>query len=230
MFWREDKGPQQAFQVPDDVCDLVFRLSGKSIDVDHAHALAEALREHLDEATCERIGVHGVRMASSGNGWNRPEGAGAELPLSRRARLDIRVPRELVDTVLQLSNRLLGLGRRQQIEVGSATIRPLSIHGTLYARAISCDPRQSEDEFLQQVAAELQAMDIDVSRMLCGRSGEIRTAGASLFTRALMVTDLKPRESVRLQQRGIGGDRLLGCGLFVPHKEIDAVYEPQEQD
>ncbi len=229
MFWREDKRPERAFEVPDDVCDLVFRLSGRSIDVDHAHALAEALREHLDDDTCAHIGVHGVRMASSGNGWNRPEGAGAELPLSRRARLDIRVPRELVDTVLRLSKCRLSLGSRQ-IEVGSATIRPLSSHGTLYARAISCDPQQSEGEFLQQVAAELQAMDIDVSRMLCGRSGEIRTGGEGLFTRALMVADLKPRESVRLQQHGIGGDRLLGCGLFVPHKEIDAVYESQEKD
>jgi len=229
MFWRDDKRSEQTFEVPDDVCDLVFRLSGKSIDVDHAHALAEALREHLDAATCARIGVHGVRMASSGNGWNRPEGAGAELPLSRRARLDIRVPRELVDTVMALSSCRLSLGSGQ-LEVGSATVRPLSSHGTLHARAISCDRQQSEDDFLRQVAAELQAMDIDVSRMLCGRSGEIRTGGASLFTRALMVTDLKPREAVRLQQLGIGGDRLLGCGLFVPHKEIDAVFESQEQD
>jgi CRISPR-associated protein Cas6 len=229
MFWREDKRPEQAFRVPDDVCDLVFRLSGKRIDVDHAHALAEALREHLDDDTCARIGVHGVRMASSGNGWNRPEGAGAELPLSRRARLDIRVPRELVDTVLRLSNSRLALGSGE-IEVGGGTVRPLSSHGTLHARAISCDRQQSEDEFLRQVAAELQAMQIDVSRMLCGRSAEIRIAGGSLFTRALMIADLKPRESVRLQQLGIGGGRLLGCGLFVPHKEIDAVYEPQEQD
>ncbi len=229
MFWREDKRPEQAYRVPDDVCDLVFRLNGKSIDVDHAHALAKALREHLDDAICARIGVHGVRMASSGNGWNRPEGAGAELPLSRRARLDIRVPRELVGAVMSLSSRRLSLGSRQ-LEIGSATLRPLSTHGTLHARAISCDRRQSEDEFLRQVAGELRAMDIDVSRMLCGRSGEIRTGGESLFTRALMVADLKPREAVRLQQRGIGGERLLGCGLFLPHKEIDAVYEPQEQD
>jgi hypothetical protein len=73
-------------------------------------------------------------------------------------------------------------------------------------------------------------MGIEVSRMLCGRAGEIRVGADSLFTRALLVADLKPEESVRLQQRGIGGDRLLGCGLFVPHKEIDAVYEAQERD
>jgi len=229
MFWRDDKLPEQPFQVPDDVFDLVFRLSGKSIDIDHAHALAEALRELLGEDTCSRIGVHGIGLASSGNGWNRPEEIDAELPLSQRARLVIRVPRELGDEVARISNRRLRLGR-QQVEVGDSAIRPLSSLGTLYARAISCDREQPEDDFLQQVAAELQAMGIAVSRMLCGRPGEIRTGRGSLFTRALLVADLKPGESVRLQQRGVGADRLLGCGLFVPHKEIDAVYEAQEQD
>ena len=229
MFWHEDKRPEQPFQVPDDVFDLVFRLSGKSIDIDHAHALAEALRELLGEETCSRIGVHGIGLASSGNGWNRPEEIDAELPLSQRARLVIRVPRELGDEVTRISNRRLSLGR-QQVEVGDSAIRPLSSLGTLYARAISCDREQPEGDFLQQVAAELQATGIEVSRMLCGRCGEIRIGRDRLFTRALLVADLKPGESVRLQQQGVGGDRLLGCGLFVPHKEIDAVYEAQDND
>ena len=64
--------------------------------------------------------------------------------------------------------------------------------------------------------------------MICGRSGEISGANGSLFTRALMVADLSPEESVSLQQQGLGDDRLLGCGLFVPHKGIDAVYSMQE--
>jgi hypothetical protein len=64
--------------------------------------------------------------------------------------------------------------------------------------------------------------------MLCGMSGSVRTADGELFTRALLVADLKPAQSVTLQQRGIGGERLLGCGLFVPHKGIDAVHEPRE--
>lgn len=229
MFWREDKGRQQPFRVPDDVFDLVFRLRGKSIDIDHADALARALREHLDEQTCSRIGVHGISMASSGNGWNRPEELDAELPLSRRARLVIRVPRDLENEVMRISHCRLSLGR-QQVEVGESSIRPLSSLGTVHARAISCDRQQSEDDFLQQVAGELKALGIEVSRMLCGKAGEIRTGRDSLFTRALLVADLKPEESVRLQQRGIGGDRLFGCGLFVAHKEIDAVYEAQEQD
>ena len=229
MFWREDKSRQQPFRVPDDVFDLVFRLRGKSIDNDHAHALAEALRERLGDETCSRIGVHGIGMASSGNGWIRPEALDAELPLSRRARLVIRVPRDLGEEVMRISHCSLSLGR-QRVEVGESTVRPLSSIGTVHARAISCDRQQTEAEFLQQAAAELEAMGIEVSRMLCGKAGEIRTGRDSLFTRALLVADLKPGESVRLQQQGIGGDRMLGCGLFVPHKEIDAVYQAQEQE
>ena len=79
-----------------------------------------------------------------------------------------------------------------------------------------------------KVAAELRALDIDVSKMICGKSGEIRAGGRSIFTRALMVAGLKPEESVRLQRHGLGEDQLLGCGLFVPHKGIDAVYAKQE--
>jgi CRISPR-associated protein Cas6 len=229
VFWREENRSEEAFRVPDDVLDLVFRLRGERIDIDHAWALAEGLRKLLDEQTCARIGVHGIRMASSGNGWTRPQEIDAEMPLSRRARLLIRVHRDSAEQVRRLENRRLVMGR-QWVDVGVSTERPLSSLGTLHARAISCDPRQSEAEFLQQAADELQGMGIEVSRMLCGKSGAIRTGGETLFTRPLLVADLKPEESVALQQRGIGANRLLGCGLFVPHKEIDAVYEPQERD
>ena len=227
MFWREDKSPEDEYQAPEDVFDLVFKLRGKSLDIDHAFALSQALLAHLDPDTCNRIGVHGVRMAGSGNGWNRPEQIDAELPLSRRSRLVIRVHRDDAEQVTQISNRRLQLGN-QPVDVGDSSIRRLSTIGTLFARAVCCDREQSEDEFLVGVAERLAAMNIDVSKMICGRTGEIRTANETIFTRALLVADLKPEESVSLQQQGIGDGRLLGCGLFVPHKGIDAVYEIQE--
>ena len=71
-------------------------------------------------------------------------------------------------------------------------------------------------------------MSIRVSKIISGKPGEIRAAGENIFTRALMVADLEPEESVTLQQLGIGEDQMLGCGLFVPHKGIDAVHNVQE--
>jgi CRISPR-associated protein Cas6 len=227
MFWNQEEDKQAQYQVPDDVFDLVFRLRGTHLDIDHAYALSAALRAHLTDATCNQIGVHGVRMAGSGNGWNRPEQSDAELPLSRRARLAIRVHRDDSEEVGRIMNQRLQIGRRE-ITVGSSVMRKLSTIGTLYARAICCDREQSEIDFLTDVADLLKQMNIKVSKMICGRCGEIRTGDGTIFTRALMVAELEPEESVALQQRGLGEGRMLGCGLFVPHKGIDPVFDVQE--
>lgn len=227
LFWREEEEPDAPFEVPEDVFDLVFRLRGSQLAIDHAQALAEALRERLGAETCTRIGVHGVHMADSGNGWNRPRDGATEMPLSKRARLAIRLHRDDHEAVARISDHTLRLGERE-LHVGDSSIRRLSSLGNLYSRAVCCDPQQSEPEFLEQSAAALQRLGIDVARMICGRCGEVRSDDGSLFTRALLVADLKPAESVILQQRGLGEGRLLGCGLFVPHKGIDAVFTAQE--
>lgn len=227
MFWREDNESENEFQAPDDVFDLVFRLRGTNLDIDHAFALSQALQSLLKRDTCNKIGVHGVRMAGSGNGWNRPEQSDAMLPLSRRARLVIRVHRDDADEVCRITNQTLQIGA-QQVAVGESSIRKLSTIGSLYACAVCCDREQSEADFLAEVAGSLNEMNIKVLKMICGKSGAIRTAGESIFTRALMIADLEPEESVTLQQRGLGDGRMLGCGLFVPHRGVEPVYNVQE--
>ena len=44
-----------------------------------------------------------------------------------------------------------------------------------------------------------------------------------MTTFSMMLHGLGPEQSLRLQQRGLGPHRLLGCGLFVPHKSAAAV-------
>lgn len=227
LFWREPEAAQTEFVVPEDVFDLVFRVRGERLAIDHAQALAEALLSRLDGETCARIGVHGVRLAGSANGWQRPEGADCEIPLSRRARLVIRLHRDDQHLVAAICNHSLQVGA-YRLQLGECTPRKLSAISSLHARAVCCDSGQSESEFLAQSAAALRELGIDVARMICGRSGEIRSAEGVLFTRALMVADLSPQESVCLQQQGLGVARLLGCGLFLPHRGIDPVYKAQE--
>ena len=227
MYWREAEQNEPDYQVPDDVVDLLFRLRGRSVDVDHAWDLSEALKQEFDPGLCARIGVHGIRLPDSGNGWQAPDAADAEVPLSRRARLAIRVGREDRAAVAKLEGRQLRLGDHE-IQIGVCSERPLSSIETMYARAVLGSEGQSEDDFLRGVADELAMLDIPVTRLLCGRSGAIRSAQGKLVTRALLIADLKPEQAVRLQQQGIGEARLLGCGLFVPHKGIDAVHGARE--
>ena len=44
-----------------------------------------------------------------------------------------------------------------------------------------------------------------------------------MTTFSMMLHALVPEQSLRLQQHGLGPHRLLGCGLFVPHKSAAAV-------
>ena len=64
---------------------------------------------------------------------------------------------------------------------------------------------------------------INIRKALCGKSTPLATAGRPVHTRSLLLADLTPEQSVRLQQMGLGPHRKMGCGIFIPHKGIDAV-------
>ncbi len=224
MYWQDESGPIARPTVPDDIFDLVFKIRGTSLVSDHAFALSTALQQILDSATCSRIGVHQIRMAESGNGWTRPQ---ASMVLSRRARLAIRTRQQDYERLQSLVNRTLELAR-DSIEIGTSSVRKLSLPDALFAQAVACDENQSEQDFLEQVAQNLDALGIRASKMICGTSGFLRTDVSELFTRSLMIAKLKPEDSIALQRHGIGDYQLLGCGLFVPHKSVEAVYQAQD--
>ena len=61
--------------------------------------------------------------------------------------------------------------------------------------------------------------------MLCGIERVLVTPERPIRTRSLMIAELTPPESVTVQQRGLGPLRQLGCGLFLPHKDIKEVKQ-----
>ena len=225
MFWQDEAEAETEPAVPQDIFDLMFKISGTRLATDHAFALSVALRDILGSEICQRIGVHQIRMAESGNGWTRPQDS---MVLARRARLVIRVSQSDHAALLALVDQTLTLAGHA-IEVGNSSVRKLSTLDTLFAHALVCDATQSEQEFLAQVALGMDALGISVKKMICGSSGLIRSDASELFTRSLLVASLKAEESIALQRAGLGDHQLLGCGIFVPHKGIDAVYPAQRQ-
>ena len=227
MYWHEDSEANETYQVPDDVFDVAFKLAGSQLVVDHAQSLAHAVCAKLTAHSHSQIGIHQVRVAESGNGWERPSTGGETLHLSRRTKLVVRVNQDVYEDVLRLCDSELEIDG-QRLKVGASRVRKLSVISTLFSHGIACDQAQAETEFLADIASVLQAMEIEVKKMICGRTHSIRSDKGSVFTRALMVANLTPEESVLLQQRGIGSHRLIGCGLFVPHRGIDAVFTAQQ--
>jgi hypothetical protein len=84
-------------------------------------------------------------------------------------------------------------------------------------------PDEEEESFLARCAQDLAGMNIRMQKALCGKATALATPSGEIHTRSLLVASLTLAESFRLQQRGLGPKRLLGCGIFIPHKGIDPV-------
>ncbi len=229
MFWSDDEEKKQEFVAPDDVVDLAYKFSCPTLPLDHAHAFSSALLSKLPWLADEpHAGVHLIHGAASGNGWYRPEDPGTELlHLSRRSRMRLRVPGHRMGDARGLTGKSLDVDGHV-IEVGESTVFKLSILPTLFARYVFAEVDSDENEFLERATEQLQALDIPCRKMLAGITHTLSFPGEPVFTRSLMVAELEPGQSVRLQQVGLGPGRSFGCGLFLPHRGIKPVKGDNE--
>jgi len=194
-----------------DMVDVAFSLRGGTIPADHGWQLFRLLAERLAWLADEDYaGVHPIRGARAIAG---------EIHLGGRARLMLRLPQERVAQSFTLSGARLELGN--SVEVGSARLRPLFAHGTLYSHFVATGT-PDEAGFLRDTGAELARAGIEC-KVICGRMRRAQTQGAELAGFSLMLHELSPEHSLRIQAAGLGEGRKLGCGIFIPHKSASAV-------
>jgi CRISPR-associated protein Cas6 len=160
--------------------------------------------------------VHG---AASGAGWVRPEGEDAVLQLSQRTRLVLRLPERRMQDAAALAGRTLDIAG-WPMRIGRLSPRPLLRIASLFSRSMIFEGSMDETEFLAAAAEGLRALGVEASTMLCGRDVTLATPQRSYRTRSLMVTVATPAQSLDLQRHGLGEARKLGCGLFIPHKDV----------
>lgn len=228
MYWDADKQGEQRYVVPDDVVDICYSIRCRALPVDHAHALHQALRRVLPWLDDEALaGIHTIHVAESGNGWIRPEHANDLLYLSRRTKLVLRVPQHRLKDAESLSGQSVDVGGHP-LEVGQSTVRPLSSLTTIFSRYIVADDNDDENTFMQAALEQLKALGLKPKKMMCGLGKLISTPDKTIHTRSLMLADMEVEDSVKLQQHGLGPWRQLGCGLFIPHKDISEVRQKQE--
>lgn len=224
MFWSEDIDSKKEFTVPDDVVDLAFKLDCKTLPLDHAQALADAIQAALPWfAEEDQTGLHLIHVAESGNGWYRPEDPENEvLCLSKRTRMTLRIPKHRIDDAHRLTNQTLDI-EGHALTVLEGSIKSLSALPTLFARYVIAEEGQDENAFLGSMATILREMQVPVKKLMAGKQNMMRMVDGPVFTRSLMVAELGAEDAVRLQQQGIGPGRKFGCGLFLPQKGIKAV-------
>lgn len=202
-----------ALQTPvDEVADAVFPLEGQVLPRDHAQALQQALCAQWPWLGTDSLaGIHPVKVV---------HGSEDQALLSRRARLLLRVGTRRVDDLMALAGFDLDVAGHR-LRLGVPHRRALQPHATLYAYKVAADSAD-EMRFMAAVQRELGQLAIG-GEPVCGKRQRMLVSGRVLDTFSLMLHELSPEQSLRLQQRGLGPHRLLGCGIFVPHKSAAAV-------
>lgn len=225
MYWNEDDNENK---IPE-VVDVVFKIDCKMLHVDHAWALSEALAKEapwiLEE---ELFGLHPVHISESANGWQRPDDENAEIHLSKRAHFGIRIPKSRIDDAKELSGLMLNINGHS-MKLGKTSIKELVPLPTIHSRYILSNKQDTEDEFIEYVASEIQKHEIPLRKLMCGKSSELKIDGKKHFFRSIMVADLNKEHSLLLQHTGIGPHRKMGSGLFIPHKGIASIAKVTEE-
>jgi CRISPR-associated protein Cas6 len=195
-----------------DFVDLAFSVTGERLPRDHSAALWRALSRALPWLEEEaRAAILPIRGASVSDG---------SLAVNRHSRLMMRLPEARVRAALALCGTALEIDDAQ-VQVGKAMTRALIAHGTLYAHRVACAVAD-EAAFVRDVAQGLAALVVG-GDFICGRRAGARGPDGELVGFSLMLTGLKPAESLRLQVAGLGPHRKLGFGVFVPHRSTAAV-------
>lgn len=223
MFWNEDKKTEQ-FEISDDVVDVFYNVKCKCLPLEHMQALSESLYTVLPWLEHEILaGILPIAGSESGNGWERSSDPDELIYLSRRQKMMMRLPKERLSEAESLVGKTINVAG-YELEFGKSAVKKLSDLPTAFCRSIMIEERMEENDFLQWAFDELKLMDIPVQKMMAGKERVIMLNNENeRITRSLMVAELKQAESVRLQQHGIGEGRKLGCGIFMPQKDIKAV-------
>lgn len=219
LFWQEEESAPENLR-DNAVIDLAFAINCQSIPVDHAWALSTAIGAHLPWWTDEpRAGLHLIHGGDSGNGWQRPEERNDLIYLTRRTRLTLRLPQARISGARRaLTGQTLDIAGHPLI-IGTATERPLTPYLALYARYVMVSSA-AEGDFISWAAAALQALPIQVKKLLPGKTTVFITPNGEYRTRSLLVADLAPSDSLELQRQGLGPYRTFGLGIFIPHKTM----------
>ncbi len=208
--------------------DLAFIVDCKTLIYDHAYELSNQITKilpWLDENNLN--GIHMLHGPGEGNGWVRS--TAEKIFLSKRTRLIIRIPKEKIELTKKLEGTELKVFD-DILLIGKSYEKPLMPTKDLFSKFVAVNNKISEEEFLVKTENELLEIGISPKNVICGKTNSLQIGSEIKFTRSLMLPGLSKQESLLVQDIGLGEDRIFGCGLFLPHKSIDAISNFKEEE
>lgn len=197
--------------------ELSFGLTGQTLPADHGYGLYSALSHlqpdlhHLDGLSIQTI--TGI-----------PDKQG-KIYLSDKSRLRIRVPGDKVPLVYPLAGKQLTIGIHH-IRLGIPQIFELQPASRLRSRIVTIKKFQEPEPFLDAAKRQLEDLGIEGTIAIpINAEGEpdrkaIKIKQYSVVGFCLIVMNLNDEDSIKLQISGLGGKHRMGCGVFVPSRNL----------
>ncbi len=196
--------------------ELVFPVAGTGLPTDHSYPLYGALsgfvpQFHADASPLRFGPITGIGTADG------------RLRLTEHSCLRVRLPDDSIRLALPLAGKKLIVGD-SPIRLGVPAVRTLVPAPALIARLVTFKNADTPEEFLTTARAKLAEAGIAGEPQLPihlegPRAGEpkrrvIRIKDATIYGHALIVAELSAADSLKLQERGLGGRTRMGCGFF----------------
>ncbi len=207
--------------------ELAFKLKGAVIPADHGYLLFSALTKAVEPIhSISDIGLHNISGEPTSNRL---------LKLNDRSRLTFRLDSENINLLLPLVGKSLKLGDHE-IMIGTPQTYLLKPVANLYSRLVVIKGYMDPPLFLEATKRQLETLCIkgrpsmvplvETETNTVGGKGTrspylrrtVRISGKEVVGFALKVGELTAEESITLLEKGLGGRRHFGCGIFIPDR------------
>lgn len=194
--------------------DLAFPLCAqKPVPADHGYLLYSAISRELPHVHRENgVAIHPIRGRLVGDRM---------LGLTPSSALRLRVPDGHVADFLPLAGKSIRLADTT-VRIGVPQVRPLSLAPALRSRLVAIKIKDLDataitpENFLAAARKQLDALGVSPQAITTvGKRRTLQIKQRAIVGYELIVEGLTAEESLTLQEKGLGGRRHMGCGVFV---------------
>ena len=189
--------------------DLAFPItSATSIPADHGYLLYSALSKQIPALhEAEGIAIHPIRGRQDGM---------RGLALQKWSAVTIRTCDDRIGEFLKLAGKTLRIGPASVV-VGVPNVSLVLSSPKLRSRLVTTKNGTEPERFLAEVRRQMTTLGIsERPNLTVGKRRTTRIKDKEVVGHELLVDQLGEEESLLLQRHGVGGRRLMCCGVFVP--------------
>ena len=140
------------------------------------------------------------------------------LALTNTSNLTLRIDDREITLAFPLSGQMLSVGGKS-IQLGVPRLFPLIAAPALRSRLVTIKGMIAPDLFADAVRRQLADSDVEADvTVVLGKRRTLRIRHKEIVGFEVLLEGLSAAESIAVQERGIGGRRHMGCGVFSPFR------------